>query len=186
MEEEQEEVEQESIKLSKKIFLWVRRGAVAVVVVVILFFAVGILVPTVAATGKYLIGPREVLVDGVALHIPLGWALKKNKNHYAYIQKLSYILPSRSRGGDLLFVNGHGSQSSAAFLAKSENDFKAAHSGTGAVSMRLNDRWTNCMRVPDDPEAGWVTVGCWDDNRGVELTFIGSESNLAEAGSLVE
>ena len=179
-------MEQDFAKPMKGLFILMRGGAMMLAVLMVLLVVVAVIGPTLEAAGSYMIRRHEITVQGVALRIPLGWELKVSNNHIACIQKRSYVLSDFSGAGDLVFLTGHGSQPPLAFSAKSESDFKDANSRIGLVPFRLNDRWSHCIRVPDKPGGGWVTVGCWDDKLGVEFEFIGNDSNLAEAESLVE
>jgi hypothetical protein len=158
------------------------KAGIGFVMAIALLGSVG---PTVAATGEYLIGPRQLSCRDYTVRIPLQWKAKLKKcDGEILIERRSGLLFDSESGQGLMFIHSLRIRSTAPGQAESE--FRGAYSGQIAVPMQVSSVFSRCLRVDMEPNGTWISVECIDASSRIQFDFAGPEKRLNEAVALIE
>lgn len=154
--------------------------------VVGLLFLLALFEPTGIAAGNYLIRPHQITCGKFSVAVPWSWQIMRtNCDGSVFIQKRTNLLMSSDGNGSLLFVDFVDKRRPLQSAEVIEQEFRNQYLQASIVPYRLNESYTRCLRVDNVPGRDWETVKCIDPVRGINLTFIGTESHLAEIATLV-
>lgn len=145
----------------------------------------GLFGPTVAATGEYLIGPRQLSCDNYDIRIPLSWkASLKRCDRVVLLERRSNLLFDSGSSHDLMFIESLVRQHSTP--DQEEIEFRNAYPAGSASPMRVSNDFSRCLRVNLEPNGSWISVTCVDASDRLEFNFFGPEADLNDAVSLIK
>jgi len=138
--------------------------------------------PGVMATCNYAFRPHSINCQTYSLRVPLGWKLKHGDCSFIAVEKRQNLVPGSDKGTAIFFIRPFAGSD----LAREENEFEAAYRSDWHLSkINLGNALNNCDRAELNDGPGWVSIECRNSARKFEFTFLGTETNLAEAANLL-
>jgi hypothetical protein len=160
----------------------IKAGIVFVLAIAVL----GLAGPTVAATGEYLVGPRQLSCSDYSVKVPLRWkpSLKRCDGEILLERRSNLLFDSES-GGDSIFIWSSRNRRTIT-SDRDEGEFRKAYPEKTASPLRVSDVFNRCLRVDLEPDGSWISVECTDASNRVGFNFFGPERRLNDAVSLIE
>ena len=158
------------------------RAGILIAVAVVLLAWIG---PTVAATGQYLIGPRQLTCADYVVRVPIRWKAQMRRcDGEILVERRNNLLFDSDAGPDLMFVRSLAKRNVS--LESREREFRDAYPGQTSSPMRVSDAFDRCFRVDREPNGAWISVLCMDSSRRLEFNFFGPEARLNQAIAFIE